>query len=408
MQLKGMKGMFRVVVALFSLGLMLGCVGMERTPPNRLPGYIYVPKVLVDAERALDEARKKGKDKECPEEFNAAEARVAEAFRRYMACNPPESVQVNIACAPLACDLTPKKTIKKGESVTLTMTTSGDVASAELEGKRAGIKGETRTVTPTVTTTYVGSVADFSGHSSTCFVTIEVISPPPPTCDLKADREKIELGESVTLTLTTFGEAASAMLDETPVTPTGGTKRVEPVSAGRFTAKVVGPGGSNTCSVSVSVRLILHVHFPFDRPGAGEDAQWFRNPDADNPKDAGDPSHKEKIPFENAELKNNSAELKKAIEFVKSNKGAFITVTGHTDSIERKPGYNQSLSERRAHALKEYLVEQQAIDPNRIKTEGLGAREPVAANKTPDGKDNPEGRAKNRRVEITSEAISSR
>ena len=69
-----------------------------------------------------------------------------------------------------------------------------------------------------------------------------------------------------------------------------------------------------------------------------------------------------------------------------------IIAVGHTDSIG-SDGYNQKLSVRRAEAVKAYLVSK-GIEKNRIYTEGKGEKQPVADNKTK------EGRAKNRRVEI--------
>ncbi len=69
-----------------------------------------------------------------------------------------------------------------------------------------------------------------------------------------------------------------------------------------------------------------------------------------------------------------------------------IIAIGHTDSIGSK-AYNQKLSERRANSVKAYLVSK-GMDANRIHTEGKGETQPVADNKTR------EGRAKNRRVEI--------
>jgi OOP family OmpA-OmpF porin len=55
--------------------------------------------------------------------------------------------------------------------------------------------------------------------------------------------------------------------------------------------------------------------------------------------------------------------------------------------------YNQGLSQRRAESVKAYLVSK-GIEKNRVYTEGKGEKQPVADNKTA------EGRAKNRRVEI--------
>jgi OOP family OmpA-OmpF porin len=69
-----------------------------------------------------------------------------------------------------------------------------------------------------------------------------------------------------------------------------------------------------------------------------------------------------------------------------------IIAVGHTDSIGSDE-YNQRLSVRRAEAVKAYLVTK-GIERNRVYTEGKGEKQPVADNRTK------EGRAKNRRVEI--------
>jgi OOP family OmpA-OmpF porin len=69
-----------------------------------------------------------------------------------------------------------------------------------------------------------------------------------------------------------------------------------------------------------------------------------------------------------------------------------VIAVGHTDSVGSDK-YNDRLSQRRADSVKAYLVSK-GIEPNRIYTEGKGEKQPVASNKTP------EGRAKNRRVEI--------
>ena len=69
-----------------------------------------------------------------------------------------------------------------------------------------------------------------------------------------------------------------------------------------------------------------------------------------------------------------------------------IIAVGHTDSVG-SDAYNQKLSVRRSEAVKAYLVSK-GIEKNRVYTEGKGEKQPVADNKTA------EGRAKNRRVEI--------
>ncbi len=69
-----------------------------------------------------------------------------------------------------------------------------------------------------------------------------------------------------------------------------------------------------------------------------------------------------------------------------------IIAVGHTDSVGTD-AYNQKLSVARAEAVKAYLVSK-GVEKNRVYTEGKGEKQPVADNKTA------EGRAKNRRVEI--------
>ena len=69
-----------------------------------------------------------------------------------------------------------------------------------------------------------------------------------------------------------------------------------------------------------------------------------------------------------------------------------IIAVGHTDAVGTD-GYNQKLSVQRSEAVKAYLVGK-GVEKNRVYTEGKGEKQPVADNKTT------EGRSKNRRVEI--------
>jgi len=72
---------------------------------------------------------------------------------------------------------------------------------------------------------------------------------------------------------------------------------------------------------------------------------------------------------------------------------AQLTVTGHTDSVG-SDAYNQKLSDRRAHSVVKYLVESGIPQGSFVSVTGAGESQPVADNKTADG------RAHNRRTEI--------
>ena len=97
--------------------------------------------------------------------------------------------------------------------------------------------------------------------------------------------------------------------------------------------------------------------------------------------------------FDKAVLKaDGKAKLDDLVGKVKGINLEVIIAVGHTDSVG-SDAYNQKLSVRRAESVKAYLVSK-GIEKNRIYTEGKGEKQPVADNKTN------EGRAKNRRVEI--------
>jgi outer membrane protein OmpA-like peptidoglycan-associated protein len=89
--------------------------------------------------------------------------------------------------------------------------------------------------------------------------------------------------------------------------------------------------------------------------------------------------------------------LEKVATVLKSYPNASATVEGHTDA-KGDEQYNEKLSERRAESVRKWLVDHGVTSA--ITTAGFGKRKPVAPNTLPNGRDNHEGRQKNRRVEI--------
>jgi OmpA-OmpF porin, OOP family len=315
------KRVLMVIIAVLSLSLLIGCGGRIYAPKEGSAIWYYHPE-LPEADKAVEDARKAGKDTQCPEEFKAANDLKIEAYHTYWACHTDEAIA-------MAREATAKAM---------------------------------------------------------------ALCPPPPTCELTASPKEIEKCDSTTLKLTTSGKVQSAVLDGVQIVPAGGTIAVSPASTTTYTAKVFGTGGSSTCSATVTVtvtpppvcpspppcpkppppaakvidRLTIHVNFDFDKSNI---------------------------------TKADDAELQKAINFLRKYPDSRVKLEGHTDSKGTEE-YNQKLSERRAEAVRQYLIKEGAVDKAMISATGYGELRPIAPNETPDGKDNPEGRAENRRVEI--------
>ena len=95
--------------------------------------------------------------------------------------------------------------------------------------------------------------------------------------------------------------------------------------------------------------------------------------------------------FDSAELRPESiTELERVVKFMGDVPFASTLIQGHTDSVGGD-AYNLALSDRRAKAVFDYLSSR-GVDPARVKSEGKGEAEPIADNKTA------EGRQENRRV----------
>ncbi len=118
------------------------------------------------------------------------------------------------------------------------------------------------------------------------------------------------------------------------------------------------------------------------------------------PKPEPPPPVKEKIVLRGVNFDFNKATIRpdaqvildEAANILKRNPDVKVNVDGYTDDIGT-PQYNQKLSEKRAASVVDYLAKQ-GVEKTRLTARGFGETNPVDSNKTP------EGRAKNRRVEL--------
>ena len=92
-------------------------------------------------------------------------------------------------------------------------------------------------------------------------------------------------------------------------------------------------------------------------------------------------------------LSDSKLELDKIVEQIKKQKPSKIIIEGHTDNIGLE-SYNQSLSEKRATSVKDYILKKTATSKINSRSIGYGSSLPVSSNETKEGKD------KNRRVSI--------
>jgi len=99
-------------------------------------------------------------------------------------------------------------------------------------------------------------------------------------------------------------------------------------------------------------------------------------------------------------LPKAQAALQQAAAVIRDKAKGTVRIDGYTDA-KGSAAYNRKLSERRANAVRDWLVRREGLKRVKFATQGFGASKPVAPNTKPDGSDDPEGRQKNRRVEIT-------
>ena len=103
--------------------------------------------------------------------------------------------------------------------------------------------------------------------------------------------------------------------------------------------------------------------------------------------------------FEKADIKPQyHAELKKVADFMQEYPATKALIEGHTDNVGGDQ-YNLQLSQQRAESVRQYLIDNFSIAPDRLSAEGFGESRPIASNSTP------AGREKNRRVVAVISAV---
>lgn len=104
--------------------------------------------------------------------------------------------------------------------------------------------------------------------------------------------------------------------------------------------------------------------------------------------------------FDKAAIKKEAEKVLAAVAaLIVRYQGKTVSLAGHTDG-KGTDNYNDKLSLRRANSVRDWLVKHGKVSSRFLSTSGYGKRRPIVPNTKPDGSDDPEGRQKNRRVEI--------
>lgn len=104
--------------------------------------------------------------------------------------------------------------------------------------------------------------------------------------------------------------------------------------------------------------------------------------------------------FDKADIRPEAqAALGRVAGILREHPGRKVRVEGHTDA-KGSDAYNKRLSDRRAASVRDWLVREEGLGRTTFTTVGHGESRPAAPNAKPDGSDDPEGRQRNRRVEI--------
>lgn len=201
------KRVFVVVIAMFSMSLVVGCARIAGVSKNEYRDGNYYPTCLVEADRALNEARMAGKDKECPDEFNALKETVDNAYKVHFGCNTEGACKMakdaagkarTLTCAPKPAAQKPAPapvpapalpapkanisvapaSVSQGQSAKLTWT-SQNATNCNIQPNIGPVKPQgSMEITPaadtayTLTCTGAGGTADSTTH-------VSVLAPPP-------------------------------------------------------------------------------------------------------------------------------------------------------------------------------------------------------------------------------------
>jgi OmpA-OmpF porin, OOP family len=377
MQTLTVKRLIMVVMAVFSLSLMVGCagiLGIEKSSAAR--NGDYYPICLVKADQALDEARMAGKDRECPAEFNALKDSVDRAYKLHLACNTDGACKMArdaiAKIRALSCPPGPRAEVMPEPEPALEPVPAAEPTAEitkycitldiKFDIDKAIIRDEYRDE--------VGRVAAFMQQYPTTTTVIEGHTDDVASAEYNMELSQRRAESVVSYLVEKFG------IDRTRLSARGFGK-TRPVTDDKSDA---GRQKNRRIEAIIDCALVDAKQFKAlpDKLCLNLDVQFDTNM---------------------ADIKPQfNDEIAKVADFMKVNPTVTALVEGHTDNVGN-PASNMKLSQMRAESVVNYLVEKFGIDKSRLYAKGFGQTRRIAYNATPDG------RAKNRRVNVILDCV---
>jgi peptidoglycan-associated lipoprotein len=200
---------------------------------------------------------------------------------------------------------------------------------------------------------------------------------PAPTITVRVDRPAITRGQSAMLTVTTQNATGVTIEPGIGSVPVNGNRQISPSSSVTYVATATGRGGTKSDSVRVTVN---------DPPTPVATPIRAVTPSVANTPLTMDQQIQKAMQnvlfeFDKADIRPDQvAKLETAAAFLKQNPNLKFTIEGHCDE-KGSEEYNLALGERRANAVKQYLVHE-GIPDSRLATVSYGEEKPLCREQT--------------------------
>lgn len=270
--------------------------------------------------------------------------------------------------APTATLSAAPGTITPGQAVTLSWSSQHATScTIQPDGETVAPQGS-KTVTPAAATAYTLTCTG-DGGTATSAANVAVNQPAAPTATLSIAPTTVTKGESAKLSWTSQNATNCDIQPGVGAVQPQGSTSVTPAAPTTYTLNCTGAGGkaSSTANVALSEKLCITLKVQFDTDKAVIKPKYHND-------------------------------IKQVGDFLNKYPNATGVIEGHTDN-QGGAEYNLKLSQKRADAVRAYIIDKFGIAGDRLTAKGYGLTKPVADNATA------EGRAKNRRIDATIDCV---